>query len=274
MKQILFLTIFIFSTCIYANTAFKIPRSSVIELKEPSTNRVYPIFIKLPSSYDSNSDKKYPVIYLTDAWYSFQIVSGSTRFPMNSGVMKEAIIVGISYSKGSRGSSSRVRDFTPAKADNWKLETGNASGHSRFIREVVFSYIETNFRTEPSQRTFVGNSLGGLFSAYILFNYPEMFSSYIIGSPSVWFNNNYILSSPIRINRNPISVYLSVGSLETPEFGEQEDLVLGAKLLAEKINNQVTKGINFKFVVIEHASHATAFPTTAIQGLDWIYGKR
>ena len=93
-------------------SSFEIPRSSVIDIKDSISDRVYPIFIKLPASYKRNNTKSYPVIYLTDAWYSFQIVSGATRFPMNSGKMQEAIIVGISYSKGSKGSSSRVRDYT------------------------------------------------------------------------------------------------------------------------------------------------------------------
>jgi len=48
---------------------FEIPRSSVIDIKDPSSGRVYPLFIKLPRSYKSHSDESYPVIYLTDAWY-------------------------------------------------------------------------------------------------------------------------------------------------------------------------------------------------------------
>ncbi|WP_425468843.1 hypothetical protein [Paraglaciecola mesophila] len=88
--------------------AYTIPRSEVVELEEPISKRVYPLFIKLPRSYRTNKSKDYPVIYLTDAPYSFPLVSGATRFPMNSGTMEEAIIVGISYSKGSKGASSRV----------------------------------------------------------------------------------------------------------------------------------------------------------------------
>jgi hypothetical protein len=75
---------------------------------------------KIPRSYNHNSKKSYPAIYLTYALYSFQIVSGATRFPMNTGKMREAIIVGISYSKGSGDHASRVRDFTHIEDSNWK----------------------------------------------------------------------------------------------------------------------------------------------------------
>jgi len=209
-----------------------------------------------------------------DAWYTFQIASGATRFPMNSGEMEEAIIVGVSYSKGSEGASSRIRDYTPSKATGWRLRTGNADGHAKFIREIVFPYIENNYRAKPLERTFVGNSLGGLFGAYILFEHPDMFDSYIIGSPSVWFDKNHILDSRITKSELPIKVYLSVGSLEQPDFGEREDMVIGARQLAEKINTQSGEDTLIKFSLIEGARHSTAFPTTLIQGLDWIYGKQ
>ncbi|PYF83051.1 hypothetical protein DFP75_102141 [Marinomonas alcarazii] len=274
MRNLAFLILLFFSSQGFANDGLEIPRSKVIELTEPSTERIYPLFIKLPLSYESNEDKNYPVIYLMDAWYSFQIASGATRFPMNSGVMEEAIIVGVSYSKGSKGASSRVRDYTPYKATSWKMQTGNADGHAKFIRETIFPYIEANYRAKPLQRTFVGNSLGGLFGAFILFEHPNMFSSYILGSPSVWFDENHILDSRIVKPELPIKVYLSVGSLEQPEFGEREDMVTGAKQLAEKIKAQSSEDTLLKFSLVEGAKHATAFPTTLIQGLDWIYGNQ
>lgn len=274
LRFLAFFTLLFFCSSGFANDGFQIPRSKIVELTEPLTNRVYPLFIKLPRSYESNKEKKYPVIYLMDAWYSFQITSGATRFPMNSGAMDEAIIVGVSYSKSSKGPSSRVRDYTPIKANSWKLKTGNANGHARFIREIVFPYVDTNYRTKPSERTFVGNSLGGLFGAYILFEHPGMFSSYILGSPSVWFDDNHILDSRLTKPNFPIKVYLSVGSLEQPEFGERENMVAGAKLLADKIRAQSGQKTLLKFRIIDGANHATAFPTTLIQGLDWVYGKK
>ena len=83
-----------------ANTPYEIPRSGVIELTEPSSKRVYSVYIQLPKSYQNKPDKTYPVIYLTDAPYTFPIVAGATRFPMNTGKMQQAIIVAIGYEKG------------------------------------------------------------------------------------------------------------------------------------------------------------------------------
>ncbi|TMN77198.1 alpha/beta hydrolase, partial [Pseudoalteromonas sp. S185] len=90
------------------------------------------------------------------------------------------------------------------------------------------------------------------------------------GSPSVWFDSNAVLALQVNKPKVPIKVYISVGAKETPAF-EGQNMVEGAKQLVQKINALNSDNIQLKSVVIEGASHATAFPTTAIQGLDWIY---
>ncbi|GAA58724.1 hypothetical protein P20652_0581 [Pseudoalteromonas sp. BSi20652] len=256
-----------------ANTPYEIPRSNVIQLTELSTDRVYSVYIQLPKSYKNKPDKTYPVIYVTDAPYTFPIVAGATRFPMNSGKMQQAIIVAIGYEKGSAGSNSRIRDYTPTFAKSWKKQTGNAKGHIQFLQSTVFPFIEKNYRASNLQRTYMGHSLGGLFGATILLTTPDLFSNYIIGSPSVWFDNNALLALKVNKPKLPIRVYISVGAMETPAFGEGQNMVEGAQQLVQKIKALKSDNIELKSVVIEEAIHATAFPTTAIQGLDWVLGK-
>lgn len=229
-----------------ANTPYEIPRSSVIQLTEPSSKRVYSVYIQLPKSYKNKPDKTYPVIYLTDAPYTFPIVAGATRFPMNTGKMQQAIIVAIGYEKGSIGSARRIRDYTPTFAKDWKKQTGNAQGHIQFIKNTVFPYIEQNYRASHTQKTYIGNSLGGLFGATILFTEPDLFSHYIIGSPSIWFNNNALLKFKAHRPKTAIKVYISVGEKETPAFGEGQNMVEGAKQLVQKINVLNSDNIQLK----------------------------
>jgi predicted alpha/beta superfamily hydrolase len=250
---------------------FEIPRSNIIEIKDPNSERIYPLFIKLPRSYNNQKDKSYPVIYLTDAWYSFQIVSGATRFPMNTGKMQEAIIVGISYSKGSRGPSSRIRDYTHIEDSSWKFQTGKAKEHISFIEKSVFYFIENNYRVNES-RTFIGNSLGGLLGAYILFTKPDMFNNYVLGSPSVWFKDNDILKIKTAPNLNKHKVFIAVGANETIELDSpKHDMVKGAKELELKLSGELFPNTKVKLLTIQGANHETAFPTTAIQGLYWLF---
>lgn len=255
-----------------ANTPYQLPRSSVIELQERSTGRVYPLFIQLPASYDAKPDQLYPVIYLTDAPYSFPLVAGATRFPMNTGVMQQAIIVALSYENGSVGTNSRVRDFTPSTANDWKQPTGNAKGHLALFRDAVIPLIEKNYRAQKTNRTFVGNSLGGLFGSYILLNEPDLFANYILGSPSIWFDSQKILKTPARKPTRATRVFIGVGELETPAYGEAQDMVAGARQLQQYLLALNSRQLQLRFSVVPGARHETAFPTSAIQGLDWIYG--
>ncbi|MFY8325143.1 alpha/beta hydrolase [Pseudoalteromonas sp. ZZD1] len=273
VKRFLFISFLLISFTVSAEHAYQIPRSSVLEVTDHNTKLKYSLSIKLPRSYSNKPNRNYPVIYLLDAPYAFQLASGATRFPMNSAKMDEAILVGIGYSHGSKGASSRIRDYTPSKAKDWRLETGKAAQHITFIADVVFEHIKANYRVKPNHRTLVGNSLGGLFATHVLFTQPDLFSSYIIGSPSVWFDDEAILSQLITAPKQPTKVYISVGSKETQEFGEGQNMVAGANKLAAKIRQRDSKHIQLKINLIDGAKHSTAFPTTLIQGLDWLYGK-
>ena len=257
---------------IISEASVSLPRSKMVTIEDTETARKYTLFVQLPKSYNTSPSKDYPVIYTTDAPYSFPIIVSSMRMPVNVGQMEEAVIVGLSYSLESKGVESRVRDYTPAIANSWKLETGLAAEYLSFIRRDVLTFIESTYRVDVNRRTFIGHSLGGLFGGYVLMQSPETFSNYVLVSPSVWFNDDYLLTLEMAETQSPKRVYIGVGSLETPEFGEGQDMVAGSKALASKINAKADQNITLQLHVIGGASHATVFPTVAIHGIDWILG--
>ena len=263
-----------FPSLLVAQESFTIPRSSVVEITDPTSKLTYPLFIKLPKGYDKNPEKKYPVIYLTDAWYAFQIVSGATRYPMNANKMEQAIIVGISYAKGSKGDSSRVFDYTPNVSKSWRKKTGGAPQYMEFIEQHVFKYMSKHYRVDKENRTFIGNSLGGLFGSYVLLTKPQLFKNYILGSPSFWFDNNAIfrLESAVE-NKINANVFIAIGERESKNFESDYEMVNDAQLFYQKILSWQQENLKAKLIIIPEANHQTAFPTTAIQGLQWVLGK-
>jgi len=256
---------------------FKVPRSSVVEVKDEKRGLAYSLFIKLPKSYGKNKDKEYPVIYLTDAWYAFQVVSGATRYPMNANTMKEAIIVGISYANGSKRDNSRVLDYTPTASKSWDQPTGDAPKFMDFIENVVFKYVTKNYRVDTTNRTFVGNSLGGLFGSYVLLTKPKLFKNYILGSPSYWFDNKFIFRFEEGIAKNMAKIYanvfIAIGERETKSHESRYEMVADAKMFHKKMLAWQQPNLKTKLFIIPHANHQTAFPTTAIQGLHWVLKK-
>lgn len=248
-----------------------LPRSEQLVIKDTGSQREYPIWIQVPKSYASSPQRHYPVVYLADANYSFAVVAGGLRLPMNAGKMQEVILVAMGYETGSKGQDSRVRDYTPIRDPQWRRETGNASGYTAFIQRDLMSYITANYRVLEGQNTFVGHSLGGLLGAHILAHQPALFSSYVLSSPSAWYANNHILDAEFNHVPQGTRVWVSVGERETPAFGLRHDMVDGAQQLAAKLAS--IKSIEVSLSVIPLATHETAFPSIATQALATRYSQ-
>lgn len=257
---------------LYSQSSFSLPRTEVVEIIDSGTKRVYELHIQHPRFFSKK--KKYPVVYMTDSPYTFPIVTGAARFPVNFRKMEDLMFVGISWQKGHPAALSRQRDYTPTPSlEGFKDPSGGAQDHLNFIRRDVFTYIEERFNTDPSRRTYIGNSLGGLFGAYILSKSPNMFQSYILGSPSIWWDDNHMTRQPFDLDKEyDGSVFISVGALETKSSTSTKfDMVLGAKTLYSLLARNTAPGLDVELRIIPYANHETAFPTAAIQGLWWLF---
>jgi predicted alpha/beta superfamily hydrolase len=264
--------------CLFAqanqNPAFELPRTEVIGIQDTGTKRSYELHVQLPLNY--SSDKKYPVVYMTDSPYTFPIATGAARVPVNLKRMEDVMFVGISWEKGKEPALSRQRDYTPtASSPGYKDPSGEASRHLEFIRADVIPYIEKRYNTDAANRTYVGNSFGGLLGLYILLREPTTFKNYIIGSPSIWWDNKYILDleSKTRFNKDlEANVFIAVGAEETiTRDSPKHDMVGDARTFHTRLKARNLDKLNVELRVIEHATHAIAFPTTAVQGLWWLF---
>src|SRR6187402_1236024 len=87
---------------------YTIDRSEVIDFHAKANGKDYEIYIKLPESYAKSSDKKFPLVVLTDGYYAFPLVSSINWWMSeHNQVYEQAIIVGISYPKGEDINKSR-----------------------------------------------------------------------------------------------------------------------------------------------------------------------
>lgn len=254
--------------------AFELPRTKVIDIQDTGTKRPYELHIQLPLNY--SGDKKYPVVYMTDSSYTFPITTGAARYPVNFKRMGNIMFVGISWQKGHSAELSRQRDYTPtASSPGFKDPSGEASRHLDFIRNDVIPYIEKHYNTDAANRTYVGNSFGGLFGIYILLNQPTTFKNYIIGSPSIWWDNKYILGleSKTKFDKNlEANVFIAVGAEETiTRDSPKNDMVGDTTEFHTRLKARDLDKLNLELRVIEFANHSTAFPTTAVQGLWWLF---
>ena len=250
---------------------FEIPGTRVLPIEDTRAGRQYELYIKLPESYSKNSDVKYPVIYFTDAMWHFEILSASTAY-----LMEDVILVGISWQKDIEESLmkevgkhvSRFRDYSISKSSNpetqAKHKLGQAENHLAFIRNDVIKYIESNYRTDPSKRTYFGYSLGSLFGAYTLLTQPDTFKNYILGSPVIT-QSLVTLESNTAQKRKDLNanVFVSVGELE-------KDSIEHIEGFASNLRKRNYPNLSVQYVVIESGDHGTAFPATGVRSVDWL----
>jgi uncharacterized protein len=188
---------------------------------------------------------------------------------------RESIIVGISYSKGDEVSKSRARDFTPpASMDltfkNKTDEAGRADLYAQFIAQELLPYLIKHYSVDATRKIYAGHSYGGLLGTYILFTQPDMFDYYLIGSPSLWFNNKVAFNyeaSYAKANRDlKAKVYMAAGAQEQdPQFGMLDYMMALDRQLKARRYSQLTLVTE----TLPGEEHLSVYPTFITRGLLW-----
>ncbi|MEP0264675.1 alpha/beta hydrolase-fold protein [Dokdonia sp.] len=172
-------------------------------------NRIINVY--LPQSYAKEKEKTYPVIYLLDgsADEDFIHVAGIVQFGSFPWIkmLPESIIIGIS-------NIDRKRDFTyPTTNEKDKKDfptTGGSEAFISFLEKELQPFVTTNYKI-TTERTLIGQSLGGLLATEILWKTPDLFSNYIIVSPSLWWDDNSLLPQERIKSTIQKKVYVAVG---------------------------------------------------------------
>ncbi len=279
MRNLCFVFIFLITICpVFAQKSdsnntkkspLELPRVKVVPITDTNTDRHYELYIKLPEGYSEKSNKKYPVLFFTDAMWHIEILSGTTEY-----LLEDAILVGISWQKDIDENLkkeigehvSRYRDYSIRKSDNKehqaKYQYGGAEYHLNFIKNDVIKYVENKYQTDENNHAYFGYSMGGELGAYILLAQPDTFKNYILGSPSL--NNDIPLLSELKFKHKKLNanVLVSYGALE-------KELGANAEKFISILTSRNDKSLLLKPVIIE-GSHQTAFPMTAVQSMYWL----
>ena len=80
------------------------------------------------------------------------------------------------------------REEQVEKAFGREVETGKRSVHLAALRDEIIPWVEARHPTAP-ERALIGYSLGGLFAMYAMFESPSTFTHYLLGSPSMYWND-------------------------------------------------------------------------------------
>lgn len=230
-----------------------------------SVNDTFRILVSLPDNYSLN-EQKYPVLYVLDGDIAFGMAASIARYLQIGDNIPELIIVGIGYGSIDKSAGEkRKRDYRPTSANG-------AENFLSFLEEELIPLIDSNYRTVPGDRTINGYSIGGLFGLYSLFTKPEIFSRYILGSPSLSWDDysifKYEENSPGKISDKKINIFISVGSEESDEkyFNPIDNLVT-------QMQERKYSGVKLEAKVFDGSTHLAGPPESLTHGLLSVFGK-
>jgi hypothetical protein len=242
-------------------------------LSETRTLNIY-----LPDGYSPDSAQTYPVIYLLDgsADEDFIHICGLVQFSSFPWVnrLPPSIVVGIA-------NTNRKRDFTYRAADTFKFPAdiasyqksyaaaGGSEKFMTFIEKELEPYIDQHYKTNTS-RTLIGQSLGGLLATEILLKKPGLFTNYLIVSPSLWWDDQSLLTKAAEqikaFPKTKMNVYIAVGNEGTSMLHADTRLV---DLL--KADGPPTLRADFEYFPKE--DHGTILHVAVANGFRLWYGK-
>lgn len=238
-----------------------------IQSKELGEKRVLNIY--LPDGYNKKDTIKYPVIYVLDgsADEDFIHIAGLVQYNSFEWINRvtKSIVVGIA-------TVDRRRDFTFPTTIEEDKKRFPSSGHSEkfisFIEKELQPFINNKYKTSNS-RTIIGQSFGGLLATEILLKKPHLFNTYIIVSPSLWWDNGSLLN--ITSNNYINTVYIGVGKEGLTPSAIPRVMEVDANLLAEKIKKE-NKSATVYFDYLPNENHATILHQAVMNAFKLISG--
>jgi predicted alpha/beta superfamily hydrolase len=240
-----------------SNSESRILSSSIVE----QDNHIH---VSFPLGY-AKSDASYPVVYVLDGDFFFELVTGTIRF-LKGQRIPESLIVGICYGTQLEDEGNqRTRDYTPSVEEEYP-GSGGAANFLRFMREELIPFIDSNYRTDSSDRTIVGGSFSGLFTLYALLHSPETFQRYVALSPSLRWSKRLMFDCEkefaARRSTLPAKLFLSVGELES-----LERMLAPVKDFASILERRNYQGLDVTLNIIEGETHLSAQVNALLKGM-------
>ncbi|WP_438852824.1 alpha/beta hydrolase [Brevundimonas nasdae] len=253
--------------------------TQVWTVPDPVSGRDYEVFVSLPASYEVNPQRRYPVLYVTDADYAFPIIRQiARRVNLDGPVIEEFILIGLSYSRDDSGVVSRNRDYTPTPNGPRSASSnvhGQGAAYQTYLKNEVLPFIGNRFRADPARRVLLGHSYGALLGAQILFTDPSMFQAYVLGSPSFWFDKRHIMTMEAAYARShtdlPANVFMYVGDWEVPGPSPRNtsgaDMVRDMQTMETTLKSHHYPNLRVQSLVLTDEDHLTVAPVGFTRGL-------
>ena len=235
------IVLLLFSFPVFAQPGQPVNIARTVQLPSKELNETRTINIYLPDDYDPKDSAGYEVIYLPDGGVEedFFHVAGIVRFNNQPWVNRfpKSIVVGIENTNRRRDFTFPVANLDFVSKMGFKKEQFPAYGGSgkyiAFLQKELQPFIDSSFRTNK-KRTIIGESLAGLLATEILLKHIDLFDTYIIITPSLWWGGESLLrSAPTLLpadHKRKVKVYVGACNKEEDKVMYEDAVALSGLL--------------------------------------------
>jgi uncharacterized protein len=249
---------------------YVIPRSEVRTLPVNSAGRHYALFIGLPVSYASETNKRYPVVYVTDGYWDFHKLTAIHGPLVYDKYAPEFIVVGMGYAGENLNHGDLRRwELSPLKFGTPLEASGHARDFLETIEKVFIPLIDKEYRTDPKHRVLGGASLGGLFTLYSMFTKPELFSGYVAVTPAVALGDGWLLKYEEEFAK--AGKTLNARLFMTTGGNEATSFVAPILRMNQRFRPGKYPGLAYEFRIIDGERHAGNQIESYNRGLRFVF---
>ena len=196
------------------------------ELKVPYTGKLRRVRVLLPKNYETDTDRRYPVVYFHDGQnvfyskeayvgHSWKVIPAIKRNPDISRMIVVAI---------DNDGLQRMNEYSA-----WKYKESNIPGmqfggkgveYGEFVMDVVKPFIDQEYRTlaDREHTAMIGSSLGGNITQFLGLEYQDQIGCLGVFSSANWLHQEAFDRYIERKNLYPDQrIYIYVGTEEADD---------------------------------------------------------
>lgn len=181
------------------------------------------IWVYLPPGYEDEPGRQYPVVIFGDGQNVFD---GATSFLPNlewradetaqslirAGMIDPIVMIAVA------NTPSRADEYLPTRARvQDQAAGGRADAYGEMLTQELLPWVAERYRirTTADATALVGSSFGGVKALYVGLRHPDRFGLLGVMSPSVWWDDRYLLRFVDRLEvRPPTRVWIDMGTAE------------------------------------------------------------
>lgn len=252
----LFILCLVYSATLFSQNAF-IKKDSI---HSEALGEQRQIQILFPKNYKADSEEKYAAIYLLDGPWNQELVGTIRDFIRVEEHMPPTIIVSIV-------NVDRNRDFLPSHSEDVPT-SGGADKFLEFIKSELMPFMDENYPVK-GEDILLGHSFGGVFTMYALLEEPDLFEAYLVGDPSFWWDDGYM----VDLAAEKLPSLEGKGSILF--IAGRKDLNAYAGMGIDKMDSVISlykpDDLYWKSVAYENETHGTSRLKHAYDGLRYTY---